>query len=279
MPLTSTGWLDPGIGALVGAAAFLGGCSRISLMITVMMVEITGDPTTIAPVGVATLVAVIVGNRFNHGIYHSLIDIASFPFLPDRWPKGFPKALRVEHLLARRPTEVVSVSLSARRNDLENVLEGNGYSCFPVLDQNGVAVGLASRTHLEYLLSLETDTVDVGWVLDFNYVTIRASLPLEVAYNLFKRMEVSHLVVVDDNHRPTAMLTRGSFLPWSVEQTIGFPRLMAVRRTIRRPRSLRGAGPGTLFMSTFGGAYGSQEDGDGIEPPRQRGVTGSSFAD
>lgn len=65
-PFSTSGFLDPGIGAIIGAAAFLGGCSRISLTITVMMVEVTGDPMMIAPVGVATLTAVVVGNHFNH---------------------------------------------------------------------------------------------------------------------------------------------------------------------------------------------------------------------
>merc|ERR1712178_681506 len=89
--LTTQGWFDPGIGALVGSAAFLGGTARIFLMVTGLMVEITGDPTMIVPAGVAILVAIRVGNTFNHGLYHELIDVASFPFLPDRWPADMPK--------------------------------------------------------------------------------------------------------------------------------------------------------------------------------------------
>ena len=65
----------------------------------------------------ATLVSVIVGNQFNHGLYHSLVDVASFPFLPDRWPKEIPKALRVEHLLVAGES-VVCMPLLAQRPEV-----------------------------------------------------------------------------------------------------------------------------------------------------------------
>jgi CBS domain-containing protein len=234
--MTTQGWFDPGVGALIGAGAFLGGCTRIFLMVTVMMVEITGDPTMIVPVGVATLVAVRVGNWFNHGLYHSLIDVASFPFLPDRWPSEMPKALRVEHLFEDDRPEVKSIRLDAQRREIEDVLSSNDYSSFPVLGWNGVVFGVASRLHLQKVLDDAAGTIDVGSCTDFNYATIRACVPLEVAYNLFKRMEVSHMIVVDDNHKPYAMLSRSSLLPWCVAEKIGHARMHQVRSTIQRPR-------------------------------------------
>merc|ERR1712151_987965 len=56
--LTVTTFPEPGIGAIIGAAAFLGGSGRIAVFIVVMLVEITGDPLIILPVGVATMTAV-----------------------------------------------------------------------------------------------------------------------------------------------------------------------------------------------------------------------------
>merc|ERR1712178_607525 len=93
--LTSTGFPEPGVGAIIGAAAFLGGSGRISLFVVVMLVEITGDPVIILPVGIATLLAVVIGNLFNHGLYHTLIDVQSFPFLPDKWHKALPTGTRI----------------------------------------------------------------------------------------------------------------------------------------------------------------------------------------
>jgi len=213
-------------------------------------VEITGDPMMIAPVGIATLIAVVVGNHFNHGLYHSLIDIASFPFLPDRWPKQMPTALRVEHILKEGDT-VVCMPLMAQRPELTVILQDHEYTGFPVLDDNHVVVGFAFRKHLQQLMDEMTDTVDIGRVTDFDYVTIRASLPLEVAFNLFKRMEVSHLIVSDNNHHPMAVLTRGSLLPWQVEETIGHRRMHHVRSTIQRPRQFRREHQQSARFDTF----------------------------
>merc|ERR1711908_111078 len=193
--------------ALVGAAAMLGGTGRCVLMTTVMMVEITGDPSMIAPVGISTLFAVIVGNWFNHGLYHSLIDVASMPFLPDRWPKEMPRALRVENILPeqKRMRKVESIWIHASRPAVEKLLKDSKYTCFPVLDDlDGRIVGLTTRGHLEYVLANNSESVDVGQATDFNYVTVRPSMPLEVAYSLFRRMEYSHIAVVSDDHKPLA---------------------------------------------------------------------------
>merc|ERR1719271_1884252 len=99
---STAGYLDPGIAALVGAAAFLGGSGRVTLFTTVMMVEITGDPVMIFPVGFATVFAVLVGNLINHGLYHSLLDVQSQPYLPDLWENGdLPPGLHVEDMMPK----------------------------------------------------------------------------------------------------------------------------------------------------------------------------------
>lgn len=116
----------------------------------------------------------------------------------------------MEHIIGEGET-VVCMPLMAQRPEVERVLQENQYTGFPVLDFNGVVVGFTMRMLLQQLLDEMTDTVDVGRVTDFHSVTIRASLPLEVAYDLFKRMEISHMIVVDNNHHPMAMLTRGSY--------------------------------------------------------------------
>merc|ERR1719487_2821432 len=189
---------------MVGAAAMLGGTSRISLMLTAMMVEITGDPSMIGPVGLATLVSVVVGNYLNHSLYHSLMDMQSLPFLPDRWPRAMPKALRIYHIVDPHQPPPVCLSLNMNLRDAALILEEYAYTGFPVTDaRSGVVVGIALRNHLEEEVARTQQAgcsrVDVGKITDFHCITVRHSLPLEVAYNYFKRMELQHLIVVDDN--------------------------------------------------------------------------------
>jgi chloride channel 7 len=158
--LMKTGFPDPGIGAIIGAAAFLGGSGRIALFIVAMLVEITGDPLIILPVAISTMTAIVVANKFNHGLYHILIDLQSFPYLPDRWPiKRFP-AVRIKDYL---PCEnVVTVPLAATRQDVRNLLSEHEYLSFPVVDEQGVVIGIAERRFLENLVWARRARHDFG---------------------------------------------------------------------------------------------------------------------
>merc|ERR1712224_270387 len=49
---------------------------------------------------------------------------------------------------------------------------------------------------------------------------VRPSLPIEVAYQVFKRMEMRQIIIVDEEHHPQAVLTRKSLLPWVVEERL-----------------------------------------------------------
>ena len=78
------GMPDPGVYAILGMAGFMGGSGRITLMLATLLLELTDDVKIIVPVGVACLIAMLVANRFNHGLYHSLIPLFNLPFLNDQ---------------------------------------------------------------------------------------------------------------------------------------------------------------------------------------------------
>jgi hypothetical protein len=56
-----------------------------------MMVELTDDAALIAPVGMACIIAMVIGNHFNHGLYHGLIHTFSMPFI-NAAPSVSPRA-------------------------------------------------------------------------------------------------------------------------------------------------------------------------------------------
>eukprot|EP00928_Gymnodinium_smaydae_P031485 TRINITY_DN23092_c0_g1_i2.p1 TRINITY_DN23092_c0_g1~~TRINITY_DN23092_c0_g1_i2.p1 ORF type:complete len:948 (+),score=176.69 TRINITY_DN23092_c0_g1_i2:58-2844(+) len=229
--LQSMGYLDPGVGAIVGAAAFLGGSGRITLFTTVMMVEITGDPLMIFPVGISAMIAVIIGNKFNHGLYHALIDVQSMPYLPDNWQSDqLPANIHVRDMMPRhKPGEpqVLTVPISGDARAIKETLEHElvrrfNISGFPVVNEKGAVVGMAERTSLQELLQQHPndDVVDVSRVTDMHPVTVRPEYPLQMAYQLYKCMEMKNLIVVDDDHRPLAVMTRLAFLAWVVEERL-----------------------------------------------------------
>lgn len=67
--------------AIVGAAASLGGTTRMTISITVLMVETTGSLQLIVPVMSAIMVAKMVGDFFGLGIYDTHLEIRGAPYL------------------------------------------------------------------------------------------------------------------------------------------------------------------------------------------------------
>uniref|UniRef100_A0A8C6VRZ2 Chloride channel protein n=1 Tax=Naja naja TaxID=35670 RepID=A0A8C6VRZ2_NAJNA len=72
---------DPGKYALMGAAAQLGGIVRMTLSLTVIMMEATGNVTYGFPIMLVLMTAKIVGDFFAEGLYDMHIQLQSVPFL------------------------------------------------------------------------------------------------------------------------------------------------------------------------------------------------------
>ncbi|XP_070617619.1 H(+)/Cl(-) exchange transporter 7 isoform X1 [Erythrolamprus reginae] len=72
---------DPGKYALMGAAAQLGGIVRMTLSLTVIMMEATGNVTYGFPIMLVLMTAKIVGDFFVEGLYDMHIQLQSVPFL------------------------------------------------------------------------------------------------------------------------------------------------------------------------------------------------------
>ena len=72
----------PGFYAVVGACAFLGGVTRMTVSLVVIMVELTGGLSYSVPLMCAALVAKLVGDAVvRQGIYDAHIQLNNYPYL------------------------------------------------------------------------------------------------------------------------------------------------------------------------------------------------------
>lgn len=75
-------WMDPGVYALIGAGAFLGGATRMTISVPVIMVELSGELRFLLPIMVAIAVARGVADTLCVPLYHQLLHLSCVPYLP-----------------------------------------------------------------------------------------------------------------------------------------------------------------------------------------------------
>ncbi|XP_031421773.1 H(+)/Cl(-) exchange transporter 7 isoform X2 [Clupea harengus] len=149
-------WADPGKYALIGAAAQLGGIVRMTLSLTVIMVEATGNVTFGLPIMLVLMTAKIVGDYFAEGLYDIHIKLQSVPFLHYEAPA-------TSHWLTAR--EVMSSPVTCfnkveKVGTIVNTLSNTStnHNGFPVViqipdsDEPGMVCGLILRSQLIVLL-------------------------------------------------------------------------------------------------------------------------------
>jgi chloride channel 7 len=135
---TMSGWIltdvqiDLHAYAVIGAAASLGGATRMTISITVLVMETTGSMQLIIPLMLTIFCAKAVGDKFSHGIYDTHIKIRGAPFLEEpelAGPTG--DKLRVNEIMART---MITIKPRMRVRDLIGILASNDHGAFPVTE-------------------------------------------------------------------------------------------------------------------------------------------------
>ena len=74
-------WMDPGAFALLGSVSFFAGVTRLTMSLTVIMVEITNDIHQLLLIMITIMVAKWTGDFLSHPLYHALLEVKCIPFL------------------------------------------------------------------------------------------------------------------------------------------------------------------------------------------------------
>ena len=150
--------IDPGAFALVGAAAFFGGVSRLTVSLTVIMMEITNDGTYLLPIMISCISAKWVADFMTHSLYHSLIEAKALPFL-DSGPV-YRKNLDLFPVKDIMVSPVVCLSAVPGVEEIVNTLMSNTHSAYPLVENHVhdgsitgcLYRGTVSRLHLISIL-------------------------------------------------------------------------------------------------------------------------------
>ncbi|CAM9653295.1 unnamed protein product [Phaeothamnion confervicola] len=136
--------------ALISSGALLGGIVRMTLSLTVILVEASGFVLFVVPMMVALLMARTVGQSFNEGIYDAFIEVKHIPYLEEEPPEETRvKNLRCNQIMSR---PVRCLGPIVRVDGVHQLLHGCSHNCFPVVDNDGRLLGTVLRKHLLVLL-------------------------------------------------------------------------------------------------------------------------------
>eukprot|EP00928_Gymnodinium_smaydae_P011930 TRINITY_DN14360_c0_g2_i1.p1 TRINITY_DN14360_c0_g2~~TRINITY_DN14360_c0_g2_i1.p1 ORF type:complete len:825 (+),score=167.66 TRINITY_DN14360_c0_g2_i1:124-2475(+) len=195
--------VEPGLYSMVGAAAVLGGVCRVTISLVVIMLELTGGLTYVVPFMLSVLVAKLVGDMMNDGIYDLYVVLKGYPFLKEELNVTFSE--RCCDIMESRLTKI-DVSHRLDSGELRHTLRNCTFRGFPVVD--GVHfVGYLRRPALEEILVVaereeaatqeapELSSAVLGAV-DRGVMCMVPDAPLSQAHSVFKQTGCKHIFVV-----------------------------------------------------------------------------------
>jgi len=150
--------VHPGTYALIGAAAQLAGFSRMTVSLTVIVIELTNEMSYLLPVMLTITMAQWVGNVFSVSMYDMVIFLRRIPYLPALLPPNVDR-LSAEDIMT--PAEKChTLPRIVRVMDVIRVLQASAHNGFPVYDEfeekNGNTklrvVGMVIRSQLIALM-------------------------------------------------------------------------------------------------------------------------------
>ena len=130
--LLAAGFATPpevGSYALIGAAAVLGGVTRMTLTLAVLFVEVTDDAQILPATLVALTVARFVGHFISPSFDEGLLDLLSIPFLNESPPRVF-EVLTARDVMA---SPVVTLTELVKVGDIVHALQSCPHNGFPVV--------------------------------------------------------------------------------------------------------------------------------------------------
>lgn len=244
--------IDPGTYAVIGAAAATSGITRMTISLTVIMLEITNDLNYLFPLMVGVITAKWFGDMISRPLYDTLLELKGVNLLePD--PTLQMKALRCRDAMSHDPVCLTSIVTA---NEVVKVLQETHHNAFPVIKskEDQSMVGLIMRAYLLLILkynviqgrsmftSVELDnilndkrieledlmnkmdehdyekTVNLAPFVHRSSVVVYHDCSLSTAYTMFRSLGLRQLVVINHRNEPVGMITREDLAHHHIEE-------------------------------------------------------------
>ncbi len=211
--------VTPGTYAIIGAASALGGVTRMTVSIVVIMFELTGALTYVLPIMIAVMISKWVGDSMGkRGIYESWIQLNEYPFLDNREDHPIPDVV-VSQIMTRIEDLIVLTATGHTILSLSDLLASQPHRGFPVISdpRDAILLGYISRTELTFAISSSTNpprnlipateayfshqpladprtTLDLRPWMDQTPITLNTKSSLQLTANLFQKLGLRYVL-------------------------------------------------------------------------------------
>jgi len=140
--------ITPGMYALLGAMASLGGVTRMTISIVVIMFELTGTLNYIVPCMISLMTAKFVGDAFGKGgIDHMIIRLRNYPYLDQKEEYYIGK--QAKDIMVVKDDLITIKSTDATIGYLKKILNETEYQGYPIIDDEEYVTGYITRSDLK----------------------------------------------------------------------------------------------------------------------------------
>ncbi|ERL84881.1 hypothetical protein D910_02304 [Dendroctonus ponderosae] len=231
--------ITPGLYAMVGAAAVLGGVTRMTVSLVVIMFELTGGVRYIVPLMAAAMASKWVGDALGRqGIYDAHIALNGYPFLDSK--DEFQHTSLAADVMQPKRNETLSVITqdSLTVDDIEALLKDTEHNGYPVVvsRDSQYLVGFVLRKDLNLAIANAKRMVDgicgqslvlftsgnppqtlgppplkLKKILDMAPITITDQTPMETVVDMFRKLGLRQTLVTH-NGRLLGVITKKDVL-------------------------------------------------------------------
>ena len=214
--------ITPGTYAIVGAASALGGVTRMTVSIVVIMFELTGALTYVLPIMIAVMLSKWVGDALGRkGIYESWIHFNEYPFLDNREDTPIPD-VPISQIMTRAEELETLNAKGHTLQSLQEFLHKVPYRGFPVVVDRveNILLGYISRAELRFALKAaiaeprhlppSTEvyfshqpsadpqiTLDLRPWMDQTPITLNSNSTLHLTIDMFQKLGLKYVLFCD----------------------------------------------------------------------------------
>ncbi|KAJ7132162.1 Cl-channel protein [Mycena epipterygia] len=251
-PDPSVRCVSPAFYAVIGASAMLGGVTRMTISLVVILFELTGALSHVLPIMISVMASKWVGDAFGKdgGIYAVWIAMRGYPWLPpiDFRDKGETGAQLM------RPLANLVVIEDERETvaDLAGVLNDHDFHGFPVVRRQEF-LGFITRDKLKLAITpllaedvdsgtsrrcrfshrnstIPDDQVDLSGLLEEAILQLRKEVPKELVVSMFQKLNLRQIIFTEGG-KLTGMVTKSDVVALL---TCNFPHTAALAPGPRR---------------------------------------------